>query len=157
MRVQDDDGQELIREIEEKRQGKLGWRTFSTWYADTDGVIRDRGVFLYLVNNVFWFEDFEAHPQIFGFEIKPKKTDAPYIKFESSFTANQIKDMYLVSKRSAKNYAEGFSNKLPKANLMTRLFSQVVTAVEFEDSSFRFFEVFGNDFRNQVNKLREDK
>jgi len=154
VQLQDDDGLALIKEIETKRNGKLGWRTFSTWYADTDANLRERGVFLYLIDDVFWYEDFEAHPQIFGFAIKPKAGDPPYVKFESSFTADQVKQLLIVGKTAARNYALGYSKTIKKASVLAKVFSQVVTAVEFNDGSFRFFEVFGNDLEKNINKLK---
>ncbi|MBR5669183.1 MAG: hypothetical protein IKX15_06185, partial [Spirochaetales bacterium] len=65
----DNDSEAFLNEIEQRRGGSITFKTFSTFYADSDGNVRDYGVFLSLVNGVFWFQDFEHESSFLGFRL----------------------------------------------------------------------------------------
>ena len=138
--VQDCDGNEFIKGLETKRGCPVGWRTYSTFYADSNGVVREYGVFLYEAGGRFWFEDFEHEPQILGFKLPKSKNAAPYVKFESGFDPNDVLETRTVKKNVAKSFAGGFKPH-SKAGTFARFFSQCVTEVALKNGTVLFFEL----------------
>ncbi len=141
--VQDCDGNEFIKGLETKRGCPVGWRTYSTFYADSNGVVREYGVFLYEAGGRFWFEDFEHEPQILGFKLPKSKNAAPYVKFESGFDPNDVLETRTVKKNVAKSFAGGFKphSKVKAAGTFARFFSQCVTEVALKNGTVLFFEL----------------
>lgn len=139
----EDDAWKFIQELEEKRGSKIRWKTYSTWYANSDGVQREYGVFLYRAGDSFWFEDFERIPTFLGFPIKQKKDAPKYIKYEASFPMEQVKDTKPVTRATAERVAAGrLEPKFAKtANGWQRVFSQIVEMVTLSDGTVHFFEL----------------
>ena len=50
-RLASDESIEYIRSLEAELGERIGWRTFATWYASTDGTVREYGVFLCLLGD----------------------------------------------------------------------------------------------------------
>jgi hypothetical protein len=132
---------EFLKEIEDRRGGKVGWRTYSTWFSDCLN-IREYGVFFYEVNGVFYYEDFERKPSILGFQL-PSRKDAPkYEKLEGSFNSSDVKRIVRMSKSRAQSYLSHQDREklIHEVNLFERIFKQLVTMVELSDGQRFFFE-----------------
>ncbi len=148
----DTDAENFIRDLEEKRGGKVTWRTFSTFYANSKGLVRDHGVFLYEVNERFWYEDFEPSAKILGIPIGKSKHAKPYVKYEDSFGPEEVKSIRKVSKKAALAYCTGHKSyeKLRPANRFCRLFCQCVTEFALKDGTVLFFELMDNTLVNKI-------
>lgn len=155
--VQDGDGNEFIKGLEAKRGCPVGWRTYSTFYADSNGVVRQYGVFLYEAGGHFWFEDFEHEPQILGFKLPKSKNAAPYVKFESGFDPNDVLETRTVKKNAAKSLAGGFKprSKVKAAGILARCFSQCVTEVSLKDGTVLFFELADKTLQNMIDNWHQ--
>ncbi len=150
----DNEATTYLKGLEEKRGGPLTWKTFSTFYADSNGIVRDHGVFLYEVNNHFWYEDFEHTANIFGVPIKRSKKAPPYVKFEASFAPEAVKSIRTVKKNAATAFCKGYKKyeKLKAANLFDKIFCQCVTEFVLEDGTVLFFELMDKTLSNKINK-----
>lgn len=155
--VQDGDGNEFIKGLEAKRGCPVGWRTYSTFYADSNGVVREYGVFLYEAGGRFWFEDFEHEPQILGFKLPKSKNAAPYVKFESGFDPNDVLETRIVKKNAAKSLAGGFKphSKVKTAGTLARFFSQCVTEILLKDGSALYFELADRTLQSMIDDLSQ--
>ena len=71
----DDESRAFIADLEQRRGGSITYRTFSTFYADSLGKVCDYGVFFYVVDNTFWFQDFEHVPSFLGFRLPVKNAE----------------------------------------------------------------------------------
>ncbi len=149
---QKDDVEVFIHSLEEKRGGPVGWRTYSTFYADSCGIIREYGVFLYESNSCFWYEDFERTPQIFGIPLPKNKKDLPYVKFEDFFDPNNVKEIRIVRRKDAVALAKGYKehSKIKTANAFDRFFSQCVTEVALKDGKILYFELPDKTLHNKI-------
>lgn len=154
--VQDGDGMEFIRGLEEKRGCPVGWRTYSTFYADSNGTVREYGVFLYEAGGRLWYEDFEHEPQILGFKLPKGRNAAPYVKFESSFAPQDVADMRFVKKNGAKSVAMGLKphDRTRTAGPLARFFSQCVTEVRLKDGTVLYFELVDGTLGRMVDEAR---
>lgn len=153
----DDNAAAFLKALEEKRGGPLTWRTFCTFYANSNGVIRDHGVFLYEVNQHFWYEDFEHTAQIFGIPLPKPKNAQPYVKFEADFDPSEVKSVRIINKKAAISYCMGKKKyeKLKPANWFDKLFCQCVTELALEDGTVLFFEVMDKTLSNKINNYKE--
>jgi hypothetical protein len=70
--------------------------------------VREFGVFIYEINGIFHYEDFERRPSMFGFPIRAGKHQKPYVKMEGSFTPDMIESLSLVTKSQALSCAQGY-------------------------------------------------
>jgi len=142
--MEDKETTDFIKEIENRRGGKMKYRTYSTWFADNTGNIREYGVFLYQIDETFYFEDFEKENRIFGIPLtRRKKNQKQYIKLEGSFNVKDIKSITLVSKSNAESYCRS-DNKAqlpPPASTISRIFNRLITMVELENGKIFFLEL----------------
>jgi hypothetical protein len=139
----DDDAKQFIENLEARFGGPVGYRTFSTWFASNEGIIREFGVFIFEVNGIFHFEDFERKPSLLGFSLKPSKKQAPYVKFERSFDPKTIEKIEIITKSDAQAVARGAkdSEATSPANMFQKIFSQLVTKVVISGGPTYFFEL----------------
>ncbi|MDD3997068.1 MAG: hypothetical protein WC129_01160 [Sphaerochaetaceae bacterium] len=139
----DDEATRFLSDLEARHGGSIGFRTYSTWFACNDGTVREFGVFLFMVGDMFHFEDFERKPAIFGFPIKPRKKDAPFVKYERSFSADDVESVTAVLKTKASDCAAGHiaSNQINQVNSFDRLFRSLVHRVVLKDGTTYFFEL----------------
>ncbi|HKM07619.1 MAG TPA: hypothetical protein VJ869_11580 [Sphaerochaeta sp.] len=139
----DEDAQAFIAELETRRQAKISWKTYATWYGNNRGISREFGVFLYRCEGTFFFEDFERNPSMFGISLKPKKKKADFAKYEGSFSLEDVLFTRQIIKAQAKKVTEGLrtAEELPKVNLLDRIFRQLVEMVTLKDGSVHFFEL----------------
>lgn len=132
----DQETKDFIAERENKLGGKMGYRTYCTYYNDTDNNLRDRGVFLFVINNVFYYEDFENQPTFFGLLIRGtnKTRKNKFEKFYSSFSKDDVLEKGLVTKSNA--------NKLiiKKVNKFQKMFNQTIVYVKLKNGKTLFFE-----------------
>ncbi len=139
----DEDAQAFIAELESKRQASISWKTYATWYGNNRGISREFGVFLYRCDVSFFFEDFERNPSMFGISLKPKKTKATFVKYEDSFSLHDVTSTRQVTKKHAQKVTEGLlsSEEIPEANILDRVFRQLVEMVTLKNGSVHFFEL----------------
>ncbi len=132
----DQETREFIEERENKIGGKMSYRTYCTWYNDSSDNLRDRGVFIYIINNVVYYEDFENQPSFFGILLKTsKRRKKQYKKFERSFSINDVDNVSTIKKSNAlKNKCE------KKANKIQQVFNQTVVCVKLKNKEILFFE-----------------
>lgn len=152
----EDDARQFIQSLEERYGGPVGFRTYSTWFASNHGVVREFGVFLYKINDVFHFEDFERKPTLFGFPMRSSKNKEPYIKMEGSFLASDVASITMVTKSKALACAEGQINQdaIAPASPVAKLFKSLVSRVVLHDGTTYFFELINNKQFNQA--VQED-
>lgn len=152
----DNEADAYLKGLEEKRGGKLAWRTFSTFYANNSGIIRDHGVFLYEVNGHYWYEDFEHTAQIFGIPVPKSKHAEPYVKYEADFGPEEVKSIRTVTKKAATAYCKGYKKyeKLKPAGLFAKLFCQCVTEFALKDGPVLFFELMDKTLSNKISEAQ---
>ena len=141
-----DDASEFIAELEKRFDGTITYRTYCTWYGSTKGIIRDFGVFMYAIHNVFHFEDFERKPALFGIALTGRKKQAAYVKMEDSFKKDEIESITQVSKSKAMNSVKNSKNagSIPLASLLEKIFSPLVTRVTLKNGETHFFELINH-------------
>lgn len=148
----DEDTKAFLDELETKHNGKLGWRTYSTWYGCSDGTYREFGVFLYKINDTFYFEDFERNQSIFGFMVNTKKKKKKFIKMEKEFKISEIKNIITTTRKNALSVIKDNNPALLKnANSFEKLFFKTANAILLNDGTIHFFELVSlKDFREQL-------
>ena len=139
----DEDAQAFIAELETRRQAKISWKTYATWYGNNRGISREFGVFLYRCEGTFFFEDFERNPSMFGISLKPKKQKTACLKYEGSFALEDVVSSRQIIKTQAQKVSEGIrtAEDLAKVNVFDRIFRQLVEMVTLKDGSVHFFEL----------------
>lgn len=147
----------FLNEREERFGGKITWRGFSLFYGDSNGNIREKGVFVFKIGKIFHFEDFEVTQKFLGLPIFNKKSDAEskYVKFEGSFDPSEITNSYYVKRSDAVLFVNGKSPKAKPVSKLSRFFKEVVLAFEFENGSVKYFEVAGKEFLSLINSERK--
>jgi hypothetical protein len=152
----DKDAEVFLKGLEEKRRGALTWRTFSTFYANSNGVVREHGVFLYEVNKHFWYEDFEHMPQLFGIPLPKPKNAEPYVKFEADFGPEDVKSLRLVKKSGALSFCKGNKKyeKLKAAGALGRLFCSCVTEIALNNGTVLYFELIDKTLSNKIENYK---
>ncbi|MFA6844419.1 MAG: hypothetical protein WCR02_01705 [Sphaerochaetaceae bacterium] len=139
----EEDAQHFIQALETKRGTPILWRTYSTWYGNTNKVVREYGVFVYRCKDTFYFEDFERNPSIFGIPLQKKKNTTPFVQYEGSFSVNEIEKTMQVSKKYALRMAQEGQNDsgLKAANALQKVFSPLVEMVQLKGGTVHFFEL----------------
>ncbi len=157
-RSTDADTEAFIKDIEQRRGGSITYRTFSTFYADSDHKVCDFGVFLYQVNDEFWFEDFEHEPSFLGFKLKTRKELDRYEKFESSFKPQDVESIRTVTKKAARSFAIGQIDytKLKTAIVLRQLLAEVVTEIRLKDGKVMFFQFMDKTVINKIKEIQGD-
>ena len=153
-----DEGAAFLGEIEQRRGGKITFKTFSTFYADNLGNVRDYGVFLYMVDGTFFFQDFEHENTFLGFKLRKRKNEPEYVMFEGSFSPLDVVSFRTVNKKAARNCALGFRDfsKLRKANPVLGFFTETATEIKLKDGRTMYFQFMDKSVRNIVNQMKDD-
>ena len=152
----EDDAKQFIENLENRFGGPVEYRTYSTWFASDEGLVREFGVFIYEIGGVFHFEDFERKPSIFGFSIKPRKNTPPYVKLEGSFTRDSIAGISIITKAQALSCAQGnrSAEHIAPASGIQKIFSPLVTKVTIKDGPTYFFELINH--KQFIQAVKED-
>jgi len=139
----DEDAQAFIAELETRRQAKISWKTYATWYGNNRAISREFGVFLYRCEGTFYFEDFERNASMFGIALKSKKKKELFVKYEGSFALDDVVSTRQVVKAHAQKVTEGITTteELPTVNMFDRVFRQLAEMVTLKDGSVHFFEL----------------
>lgn len=139
----------FLSDLEERFGGKITYRAFASFYGDSNGEIKDHGVFLYVINGVFHFQDFEIHKSVLGIPVKSKEQ---YVKFESQFEASQVRGIRTVSRKKAQSFCCGNleHDRLKTAGLPTRVFSETVQEFAMEDGSYLYFRFMDNEVEKMI-------
>jgi hypothetical protein len=140
----------MIEDLEQEFNGKIRWRTFSIWYADSDENVRMYGVFVFLIDNVFHFRDYKHVKTILGIEIKDKHPEE-YVPFNGSFRLEDVKNICRVTKKKALKCIRS-GQKATVSPLIARIFMDTVLLVDTGDKQY-FFQFPDKEFR----KLFEQK
>lgn len=153
----DNDSEAFLNDIEQRRGGKITFRTFSTFYADSDGNVRDYGVFLYMVNGVFWFQDFEHENSFLGFKLS-RRRDEEYEMFESSFSPLDVVSSRTVMKKAARYCATGHRDfsKLRKANPVIGFLSETATEIKLNDGRTMYFQLMDKTVLKMIEQMKND-
>lgn len=151
----EEDAQAFIEELERKREAPIIWRTYATWYGNNHSIFREFGVFLYRCRNTLYFEDFERTPSMFGISLKPKKKLEPFIKYEDSFSLEDVVSTRPVLKSVAFKATHGSIDlaKIKDASLLDKAFRQMVEMVTLKDGTVHFFELM--DRKQFINELQK--
>lgn len=146
----------FLKDIEQRRGGSISYRTFSTFYADSNHKICDYGVFFYQVNDEFWFEDFEHEPSFLGFRIRIRRDEQKYEKFESGFKPQDVESVRTVTKKAARSYACGRIDysRLKGAIVLRQLLSEVVTEIRLKDGRVMFFQFMDKTVINKIKDIQ---
>ena len=154
----DNDSKAFLNDIEQRRGGKITFKTFSTFYADSKGNVCDYGVFLYMVDGTFWFQDLERDRNFLGFKLR-KRSDEVYEMFESSFSPLDVVSFRTVMKKAARNCALGFRDfsKLRKANPVIGFFAETATEIRLRDGKTMYFQLMDKSVRNMIEQAQTDK
>jgi len=150
----DDETKEFLDDLETQYGGKITWKTFATWYGCSDSTYREYGVFMFKINDVLYFEDFDKKYTIFGMELKPnKKKKVKYVKLKRQIKIDEITDIFKITQANAleviKNKKDPSSVK--EISLFDRIFRKSVTAVGLKDGTFHFFELLNTeDFKKNI-------
>ncbi len=141
-----EEASDFIAELEKRFGGTIDYRTYSTWFAASDGTIRNFGVFLYQIDSILHFEDFERKPALFGIPLGARKKQPKYEKYEGAIDPKDISDISRVSKKVALNCVlDGKdSSAIPPANSFQRFFSTLVTRIIMTDGTVYFFELINH-------------
>ncbi|MCR5760503.1 MAG: hypothetical protein K6F82_00635 [Sphaerochaetaceae bacterium] len=140
------DAEEFLKKLEEKHGGKIDRRNFSLWYGDSEGNIREAGVFVYRINGIYHYEDFKRRASILGFTVSSKKNEK-YVKFERSFNSQDIVGVETVRKSAARAFIEK-GKEAKEASAFSRVFLETVTKIQLKDGTVRFFQLVDKDFFN---------
>ncbi|MFA6935350.1 MAG: hypothetical protein WCR70_08770 [Sphaerochaetaceae bacterium] len=143
----EEDAKAFISNLEAEKGGKVGYRTYATWFSDGDNV-REFGVFVYLVNGIFYYRDFERKPNILGFEIKKRKNAPEYVMLEGSFDKALVRDVYKVT------LGEAMRNRPDprRANWLARLLFRTVSAIRMDDKIVYLELIDQREFIKQLDK-----
>ena len=156
--VQSQEEIEFLRNLELRRGSPIGYRTYSTFYADTDGTIRDYGVMLYESGGRFWLQDFEREPTFLGFKIR-RRDDEQYEMFETSFSPLDVVSLRKVNKSTVRSRV--FNGKsptdIPTANPVLSFFRETVTEFLFSDGSAMYFQLIDRTVPDMIEKTKNDK
>lgn len=141
-----EDANEFIAELEKRFEGSITYRTYCTWYGASKGILRDYGVFMYEIHNIFHFEDFERKPALFGIALTGQKKKTPYVKMEDSFKKEDIESITQVAKSRAISSIKSSSNpaSIPLASTIEKIFSPIVTRVTLRNGETHFFELINH-------------
>lgn len=149
----EEDSIAFIKGLEEQLGAKITWRTFATWYASTEGTIREYGVFLCRCQDSFYFEDFDRVPTLLGIPLNTKNRPK-YEKYSRLIPVSEVKSLSRVSKKLAEQQARSQSQKpLPEAGRMSRLMSPQVTQLVLESGECLYFELI--DHKEIIKELEK--
>ena len=153
-----DESAAFLNDIEQRHGGKITFKTFSTFYADSLGNVRDYGVFFYMIGGTFFFQDFEHESSFLGFKIPKRKNEPEYVMFESSFSPLDVLSFRTVNKKAARNCALGFRNisKLRKANPVLGFLTETATEIKLKDGRLMYFQFMDKSVRNIVIQMQID-
>lgn len=151
----EEDAQAFIAELETRHEAPLTWKTYATWYGNNHDTFREFGVFFYRCKNSFYFEDFERNPTLFGISIKPKKPKGPFIKYEGSFSLEEVIDSRPIPKTLALKVINGRrdASSVRNSNIFDRVFRQMVEMVTLKNGTVHFFELM--DRKQFVSELQQ--
>jgi hypothetical protein len=150
----DDETKQFLEDLENQYDGKITWKTFATWYGCSDSTFREYGIFMFKINNIFYFEDFEKKHSIFGMDFKPKKKNkVKYVKLKRNIDAENIIKVFKVSQANALQVIKHRKDPstIEEINLFDKIFKKSVAAVELKDGTYHFFELLNlTDFKKNL-------
>lgn len=144
----------FLSELETRFGGKITYRTFAAFYGDSNGIVRDHGVLLYIIDDTFRFQDFAIENNIFGIPIGKKKE---YTKFESSFRAEDVLSMRTVGRKAAEDFCLGFREhaKLKTATAITKVFRETVLEIALKDQTFMYFRFMDHAIEKMITQAQD--
>ena len=147
----DEETRAFLAEIEQRRGGQISFRTFSTFYADNSGKLCQYGVFFYMVNGMFWFQDFEHVPSFLGFQLTKRK-DGEYQMFESSFSPSDVVSIRKVWKKSVIKCVQNGKDffRLRTFNPVLGILSESATEFTMKDGRLLYFQFMDKTVQNMI-------
>ena len=154
--VQSREEEDFLQNLELRRGSPIGYRTFATFYADTDRNLCDFGVFLYECAGRFWLQDFEYEPSFLGFKLPRRKDSPKYEMFETSFSPQEVVGFRKVTKASVRACVFGSKpfEKLRKANPILSFFSETVTEFRLSDGRALYFQLMDRTVQDMIEKTK---
>lgn len=149
--MEDTSSEKYIQKLENQKGGKITYKCLALFYADTNKVVRDHGVFLYQVGKTMYYEDFMFKRQLLGIELN-KKENEEYVKFESSFDIDDIEKMEIVSKKDALEYCSKGIRNISKAGFFTKTFGSTVLMINLKNGFTIFLDLISKDFIEHIKK-----
>ena len=155
--VMDEETRAFLAEIEQRRGGKISFRTFSTFYADNMGKLCLYGVFFYKVNDTYWFQDFEYVPSFLGFRL-PARKEQEYVMFESSFVPTGVVSIRKVRKKSVIRCAQngGDFSRIRTFNRVLGILSESATELTLNDGRILYFQFMDDTVRNMIERKKNN-
>ena len=152
--VKDGDAEAFLAELEARRGAPVTFRTFSTFYVDSQCNIRRYGVFVYVCAGRIWFEDFEHEVNLFGFRLKPRKGTPKYERFESSFSPSDVVSIRTVGKNKVLRCASGQGDfqSLKETNPVMGLLIETLTEISLNDGNKLYFQFMDKKVLNTLLK-----
>ncbi|MCR5732234.1 MAG: hypothetical protein K6G51_04785 [Sphaerochaetaceae bacterium] len=133
-----EDAIEFIKQLEEKLGAKITYKAFCTFYADSNGNIRESGVFLCRYGDSIYYEDFEPqHNDLLELVFSKQKKKKEFVKTSWNFKLADIESITLVSQGAARKDPK-HSHK--KANPFSKLLERQVFQIKLKDNTLLFFE-----------------
>lgn len=130
--------EKFIESLEEKLGSPMSYRTFCTWYCDSDGNLRDRGVFLCRFSDSIYYEDFEPKNDFIGDILLGRKPSREkYVKMERVFAISDIESIRVVTRSAAES---DMRREHREAGFLSRLLSRLVLQLKLRDGTLLFFE-----------------
>lgn len=156
----EEDAQAFISELETMHEAPLTWKTYATWYGNNHEIFREFGVFFYRCKNSFYFEDFERNPALFGITLKSKKAKGPFIKYEGSFSLEEVAESRAIPKTLALKIIQGRREaaSVRNLNIFDKVFRQMVEMVTLKNGTVHFFELMDRkQFENELQHINKEE
>lgn len=136
-----DDAIEFIKGIEDALGAPISWRTFATYYASTDGTVREYGVFLCRAGDDFYLEDFDRQPTMLGIPLSVKDR-GKYEKYSRRFRVDSVLSANRVARKDAEMQARlKTPSPLPESGKLSKAFSKQVTQLVLTSGECLYFEL----------------
>ncbi len=130
--------EQFIRSLEEKLGSEMSYRTFCTWYCDSDGNLRDRGVFLCRFSDSIYYEDFEPKSDLLGDLLLGRRTrKEKYVRMERTVEIAQIESITTIARSAAEADP---TREHSEAGKLSKLFSRLVLQMKLKDGTLIYFE-----------------
>ncbi len=134
----------LLQQLEFENGGSLEWKTYAFLLAENNRQIVTKGGLLYIVNGVLIFEDFESDRPIYRI-LGAKRTTYKKTKLKGDLSSITL--FKKITRRDALRVLRGKSTieQVMSPNKLQSLFDRTVHAIQFEDNSIWFCEIYDTE------------
>jgi len=154
MSMQSNEVNNFLNQLENEKGGKITWKTVTLFYGDSEGTIRQHGVFMYRVGNTFWFQDFKNERTILGLKIGRLNNESEYVKFESSFDRDEIEAVRDIALSNAKKICmkNKTADSVKTISKFGKIFREYVTEIKLKNGKTLYFNFLKNTFENEFKR-----